>query len=285
VPRESRRPSRFNLVSFERPPVVEVILSMQFAPDTVDMEAYGRFARDVRADLPIRQRQPVLPAIEETFDRRPVQRSIEITLEGPTSLPRTTFEGEDGVQLVQLQHDRLTLNWRRRQHDMAYPRYSTLRERFSELLTRLSDALDEVGQPHAINLCEVTYVNPIEDPGHVERTHPDLAGIINRLRPRPREAFLPEAEDAQLQARWRIPAEEIGGTGPPAGRLHLSVVPGLKPPDNSPIYMANLTARVMPNGGDADSAMNALDIGHKWVVLGFKDLTTARMHRDWGLVE
>jgi hypothetical protein len=141
-----------------------------------------------------------------------------------------------------------------------------------------------------VNVCEVTYVNPIEDPGPgasdgVGQTHPDLAEIINRFRPRPPDAFLPEAEDAQLQARWRIPAEEIGCSGDPAGRLHLSVAPGLKPPDNTPIYMANLTARVMPEAGTADSVMKALDVGHKWVVLGFTDLTTDRMHQHWGRVK
>ncbi len=31
--------------------------------------------------------------------------------------------------------------------------------------------------------------------------------------------------------------------------------------------------------------MQALDLGHKWVVLGFKDLTTSKMHRRWGLNE
>ena len=107
MPRQPRRPSRFNLVDFERPPVVEVVLSVQFPPDTVDMEVYGRFAREVREELPVRRRQPIIPPMEETFDRPAVQRSIEIHLEGPASLPRTLFEGENGVQLVQLQHDRL----------------------------------------------------------------------------------------------------------------------------------------------------------------------------------
>lgn len=263
---------------------------MQFPPDTVDMEVYGRFAREVRDELPVRRRQPIIPPMEETFDKPPVQRSIEIQLEGPTSLPRTLFESDNGVQLVQLQHDRLTLNWRGREPNMPYPRYKSLRKRFRVLLKRLTEALDEVGQQHPINLCEVTYVNPIEYPGGaasdgVGSTHPDLAKIINRLRPRPKGAFLPEAEDVQLQARWRIPADEGRGTGSPAGRLHLSVAPGLKPPENTPIYLVNLTARVMPKGVSADSAMRALDVGHEWVVLGFKDLTTTQMHQHWGLAQ
>jgi uncharacterized protein (TIGR04255 family) len=192
------------------------------------------------------------------------------------------------VELVQLQPHRLTLNWRRPDADAPYPRYELLRRRFRQHLKRLTDALDEAGQLHPINLSQVTYVNPIEYPGAgtIGLAHPDLAKIINRLRPRPRDAFLPETEDAQIQTRWRIPAEAVGRrTGPPAGRLHLSVAPGLKPPGETPIYIANLTAHVMPRGGSVDRAMDALDVGHEWVVLGFKDLTTSEMHTHWGLRE
>jgi uncharacterized protein (TIGR04255 family) len=287
VPRSAR--SRFNLVDFERPPVAEVILAVQFPAETVDLEAYGIFAQQIREELPTRTRQALVAPVEETFDRPTGRSSLEIRLEGPTSLPRIVFESEDGVQLVQLQPHRLTLNWRGQNADAEYPRYELLRRRFRILLKRLTDALDDVGQPHPINLGQVTYVNPIEYPGAVTSdgvgaTHPDLAKIINRLRPRSSDAFLPEAEDAHLQARWRIPAEALGSKGgSPAGRLHLSVGPGLRPPGETPIYLVNLTAHVMPRGGSVDKAIKALDVGHEWVVRGFEDLTTSEMHKHWGL--
>jgi uncharacterized protein (TIGR04255 family) len=287
VPRQARRSSKYDLVSFEHPPVAEVALSVQFPPDTVDVEALGLFGRAVRRELPVRQRQPIAPPMVETFDLVPLPQTIEIHLEGPTSLPRTWFLSEDGVQLVQLQHDRMTMNWRELDRDVDYPRYVKLRERFEEILRHLTDALDELGQPHPVNLCEVTYVNPVDDetPRTPAAGHPDLAKIINRLRTRPRDAFLPEAEDAQLQARWRIPAQELAREDPPGGRLYLSAAPGFKPPENAPIYLVNLTARVIPSHGDSANVLQALDVGHKWVVLGFKDLTTPRMHKRWGLKE
>jgi uncharacterized protein (TIGR04255 family) len=287
------------LVDFARPPVAEVVLAAQFPPGTVDLEAYGRFAREIRDELPRRTRQPLVPINEEKFDQLPAQSSIEIRLEGPTDLPRIIFQSDDGVELVQLQPHRLTLNWRETKPGITYPHYTALRKRFRQLLKRLTEALDEVGQPHAATLSEVTYVNPIEYPGartsdHIGWTHPDPASIINRLKKRPRSAFLPEAEDAQLQARWRIPASALGGNGDaPAGRLHLSMVPGLMPPDSlpsgstipepTPIYLVNLTARVMPRRGTVEGAMKALDVGHEWVVMGFKDLTTSEMHKHWEL--
>jgi hypothetical protein len=282
--------SQYDLVSCERPPVAEVALSMQFAPETFDVEAFGRFARETRAELPDRQRQPMLPPITETFDKASAPPSMEIRLELPTALPRTWFLSKDGVQLVQLQHDRLTLNWRELDRGLEYPRYEQLRQRFCELLKLLTDGLEEAGDPYAVNLCEVTYVNPIELaasclPPADTANHPDLAEIINRLRPRPADAFLPDAEDAQLVARWRIPGSELGAVDAPAGRLYLNAAPGLKPPSFTPIYLVNMTAHVIPLAGDAEGALRALDVGHKWVVLGFTDLTTTKMHRLWGLKE
>lgn len=284
VPHQANRSSEYELVSFSNPPVAEVALSAQFAADTVDIEALGSFAHHVRGALPRRRRQPMAPPLVETFDRVPQVPSIEIHLETPISLPRTWFLSESEVQLVQLQHDRLTLNWREVEQGAPYPRYGQLRERFEELFGVLGDILRDVEQSADVNLVEVTYVNPIDLAPPVGDGHPDLAKIVNRVRPRPRNAFLPEAEDAQLQARWRIPGDALGRAGP-AGRLYVSATPGLRPPKNTPIYMVNVTGRVIPTGGDLDSTMEALDLAHRWVVLGFRDLTTTDMHRQWGLQE
>ncbi len=301
MPRTARRQSPHELVNFARPPVAEVVLAAQFPPKTIDLEVYGRFARELRDELPRRTRQGLVPRNEEKFDQRRAQASFEIRFEEPADLPRIVFESESRVELVQLQPHSLTLNWREATPNATYPRYTTLRKRFRQLLKLLFDALDELDQQHPVELSEVTYVNPIEYPGdaatdHVGQTHPDPANIINRFKHRPSDAFLPEAEDAHLQARWRI----ANRAGEPAGRLHLSVEPGLRPPqsipadlrqadlamsDLTPIYLVNLTARVMPAGDTVDKAMKALDVAHKWVVLGFKDLTTATMHDYWGLTE
>jgi uncharacterized protein (TIGR04255 family) len=263
---------------------------MQFAPETFDIEAFGQFARETHEELPERQRQPVLPPIAETFEKVAAPPPMEVRLEPPTALPRTWFLSKDGVQLVQLQHDRLTLNWRELQQGVEYPRYGQLRERFRELLSLLTAGLEQIGKDYAVNLCEVTYVNTVElspetagPPGR--GGHPQLASIINRVGQRLEDAFLPQAEDAQLAIRWRIPGSEIGREEPPAGRLYLVASPGVKPPKFLPIYLVNLTAHVIPTVGDTDGALRALDVGHKWAVLGFKDLTTPEMHRFWGLKE
>ena len=298
----ARRRPRHDLVHFERAPVTEVLLAAQFPADTIDLEVYGRIASQIRGELPRRSRQTIVPRNEERFDEQDrliSQASFEIRMEGPADLPRVLFESQRGDEVVQLQPHRLTYNWRDAIPGKQYPRYTTLRKRFMQLLRLLFEALDEVGQQHPVELAEVTYVNPIDYPGGpaedaVGQTHPDLANIINRFKRRSDAAFLPDAEDAQLKARWRIP----NAKGAPIGRLHLDVnpaiapprlksptltSPGMPPPNLTPIYLVNLTARVKPERQSVDGVMKGLDIGHEWVVLGFEDLTTPEMHRYWGL--
>lgn len=283
------RSSAYDLVSFSKPPVAEVALSVQFERDTVDIDALGLFAREVRDALPVRQRQPVAPAMNEIFDAPQHLPSIDFHFEPPTVLPRFWFTSESGVELVQLQHDRLSVNWRQMGPDDEYPRYEELRRRTGELLTLLTNCVD--GRPRSEpgpsrvfpNLCEVVYVNPVEARASASSTkHSDLSHVLNRVRGRPRGSFLPDAEDSQLQARWLIPSV---GEDMPRGRLYLSATPQVKTPENLPIYMINLTARTIPSSSDHSGVMSALDVGHEWVVLGFRDLTTARMQERWGLSE
>lgn len=263
-------------------------LTTQFASDTVDLDVLASFSSAVKSQLPNRQRQPPAPPMREVFDAAQPAPSFEISFEPPDALPRSWFINSDGSRLVQLQGDRISLNWRRVTEDATYPRYVNLRRDFSRYLRTLQTAVEEADrQMPPVNMCEVTYVNPVEVPTRPKGGgHPELAEVLNRLRQRPPRAFLPHVEDAQLQARWRIPSSEIGvSPDRPVGRLYLAAQPGLKPQTGVPIHVLTVTARLMPAGGTQREAMAALDVGHRWVVLGFKDVTTRDMHKQWGLRE
>jgi uncharacterized protein (TIGR04255 family) len=226
-----------------------------------------------------------MPPMRELFDVPLPQPQFEIRFEPPSALPRTWFISEDESRLVQLQGDRISFNWRRPTEGARYPRYHKLREDFGGYFDTLRRCIDEAGrQMPDINVCEVTYVNPIDVPAKpLGGGHPELAEVLNRVRPRPHGAFLPHAEDAQFQTRWRIPGEEIGVTGRPAGRLYVAAQPGLKPPSEEPIYIVTVTGRLLPAAGNEREAWKTLDVAHRWVVLGFKDVTSAKMHKQWGL--
>jgi len=262
--------------------VVEVVLTVQFAAPAVDLEVLAAFRTAVKAELPRSEQQPLLAPLVERFDVAPRTPSFEIRFDTQAGLPRSWFLSEDQRQLVQLQPDRLSLNWRRMDDSDAYPRYATLRDTFTRHLEVLRGCIRDAGRPiPGINLVELVYVNAIEFPGSsADDDHPDLARIINRFNPGKPAGFLGQPEDAQLEARWRIPGTSLG-VERPAGRLYLSATPALKASEISPIYMVTMTGRVMPTEGNPEAAMEALDVAHEWVVLGFDDLTTPEMHRLW----
>lgn len=220
----------------------------------------------------------------ETFDQTPHAPRIELRLEPPASLPRFWFSSAKGVELVQIQHDRIVLNWRAESAAADYPRYDVLRKLFGSHVRWLSQHASKRGRTLVPNLCEVTYVNAIDIPGKSKSGgHPELAKALSRVGKGRRGDFLPPPEDEQYQARWRIPGSELNAGTRPIGRLFASINPALKPPENRPIYVMQLGGRVFPQRKGVAGALEALDLAHKWVVLGFEDLTTDQMQRSWGL--
>lgn len=282
---ESSSQPRTELVTFTKPPVSEVALTVQFDRDLVDVDVLAGFTNEVRGDFPGIQRHPVLPAMSESFDAPAASPPpFEIQIDTSVSLPRTWFVSPEGDRLLQLQPDRLALNWRRTDDGAVYPRYQALREELDHHLAVLERIVSDRSDAELrINACEVTYVNPIDfEAEPAGGGHPALSGALNRLSPRPPEAFLPPVEDAQLQSRWRIPGAEIQTDQRPAGRLYLTATPGFRPHTGMPIYILTLVGRVIPADLTPEAAWTGLDIAHKWVVLGFEDLTTPEMHSQWG---
>jgi hypothetical protein len=49
----------------------------------------------------------------------------------------------------------------------------------------------------------------------------------------------------------------------------------------TPIYVLELTVRGAPIGQGIGGAQSFFDIGHEWIVRGFKDVTTSMMHAVW----
>src|SRR4051812_4966915 len=114
-----------NLPSFERPPVIEVLASIQFDPP-IGFTAvhFGLIWDRFRAEFPtVEQRSPLPQMVERlgvAFQGQLVQ--MEFSSEPP--LPRLWFVSPSGDELIQVQSDRFIRNWRAvPELENPYPRY------------------------------------------------------------------------------------------------------------------------------------------------------------------
>jgi uncharacterized protein (TIGR04255 family) len=272
-----------DLVSFERPPLNEVALGVQFSEPVIDDAiALADFWPHVRGDLPRLEKVPALPPAMEEFG--PPPRSGQIPAIQFLSEPpgqRYWFISADDTRLVQLQSDRFVLNWRQRRGDDPYPRYRALRRDFEkrfEVLRNQAVPPDKRGLLRA-DWSEVTYVNHIEAPGRRPNTHAPLSDSLRLIAP-PRRSLLPP-EDQQFQQRSVIWTEDVPAQ--PIGRLHITASSAVRSNDGVAIYVVTLVARARPTAPSLKAMFESLDRGRDLVVRTFKEITTPRMHERWGL--
>jgi uncharacterized protein (TIGR04255 family) len=269
------------IADFERPPVVEVVLGVQFSQAVVDLEVLAEFAVAIKDEFPNREQKEPLAGASESFARPPDPPRIEFRFGAPP-MPRTWFESPDRRLLVQLQADRLIFNWRRVEREDTYPHYNVLRPKFDALHEQLEGILRrQKGEPGTVDNVEVSYINELassdEPSGY---THPGLADMLTTVASVEPGGFLPEPEDAGYMARFRIPSPD--GTGKPVGRLLVSTDPAYRTSDQRPIYLLKLSANLVGTSSTREAVVDMLDLGRRWVVEGFLQLTTPAIQSTWG---
>lgn len=221
-----------------------------------------------------------MPPVLEKFGP-PSPAQVEVTVEEKPSAPRLWFLNQVKTELIQVQADRFIHNWRKLEGIELYPRFEPIRDKFRDEVFILEQFLKDEGMGAPIvNQCEVTYVNHIEPSGVWER-HGQFDKVYARWSPGVADQLLPEPEDGSLRLRFVIP----GDVGKPAGRLHVISQPAWKKSDNTPILVLSLTARGEPLGEGVEGAFRFFELGRKWIVKGFAELTTAEMHKVWGRID
>lgn len=258
----------------------EVVLGVQFAGDVIDeVGILSRYLPTIQDEFPGLEKQPPLPPMQEDLAHPPEPGGPQVQFfQGPPAT-RYWFISADGTLLIQVQSDRFILNWRQTEARSEYPRYANLRPAFERHFANFLTHLSGSGDASALSFCEVTYINHVEAGGAVPPgTHGPLSHVMRALDPEPVSTSLPPIEDTQLQQRFLINDE----SGEPCGRLYLSAVPAFRP-DSTPIYVVSLVARGRPTPQTPDGVVPFFDMGRDLIVRGFKESTTPRMHKRWGL--
>ncbi|MBP6010787.1 MAG: TIGR04255 family protein [Alphaproteobacteria bacterium] len=276
---QEKRPSHSSmsrptdLPEFDRPPLSEVALSIQFDQLVGLSPLKMAAAWDLfRSRFPKDQIQRPLAAAFETFGPAPVPFP-PISFEMGVPPLRYWFLDESEKELIQIQNDRFVHNWRKLKSEDVYPRYEAMRGSFVEEFSKFTRWADTtLGARIAPNQCELTYVNLISIPsGNSWRRINEVFSAWS-----PVESSL-QFEDARFAVRLVIRNE----VNEPVGRLHISVDPMTHVQDGEVLQMT-LTARGAPSAPTVDASMAFFDAARAKISETFLKFTTTEMHKVWG---
>jgi uncharacterized protein (TIGR04255 family) len=261
------------LPDFENPPVVETVLSAQFEKlEAMRSVHFGLFWERVREQFPDTQDQPPLdPVFEQTGPQLAGVPRIQFLPQGVPLSQRLWLINRPGTEMIQIQNDRFIKNWRKAGEGDKYPHYEpVIKPAFKRDFAMFERFLEDegIGRPR-INQCEVTYVNHIVS-GEGWNKWSEVDKIFTFWMQSPGRH--PAVEDFAVRSRYPI----LDQNSDLIGRLHLDVFPALRSSDGAPMYVMNLTAR-----GKYSEGIDFFDIGRRWIVKCFKNLTTKNMHEVW----
>lgn len=276
---ERARVTRNNLPEFEKPPLVEVALSVQYDPiPSFQCTHVGLLWKECFSDFPHTRQLPAIEPVYEKMGARQIAGTprIELLTSEPSS--RIWILNEQGDELIQVQQDRFIRNWRKISKDGIYPRYENhikpnFLSDFTKFTTYLKD--NEVGDV-VPNQCEVTYINHLTYDGY---DHSKLTEMISIVNASYNHVGNIQFEDSRLNFRNIILDEENHFQG----RLHLNIEPAFRSEDDMPIAVLSLTARGKPLSSDQAGIEAFFDIGREHIVNNFKAITTKKMHSLWGM--
>src|SRR5690348_8033242 len=105
-------PDAADLPNFAKPPVTEVVLSVQFdAIAGFELQHFGSLWERFKHKFPNVETKQALEPVWETF-APPSARQLQIRLV-QNFMPRMWLVSENGTELVQIQNDRFIHNWRK----------------------------------------------------------------------------------------------------------------------------------------------------------------------------
>lgn len=261
------------LPDFREPPLQEVALSVQFMPlDALSVPHVGLLWDRFRERFPKTEEHPPIEPAVERFGPAQIREPIQLRVRRRYPTPRVWFVNESETNLIQIQEDRFVANWRKRNTEVAYPRYPLLCKNFFKDFKVFEEFIESqvLGELDLVQ-CEVTYVNLIELP-----TSLNFNDALTFFQESYSESFLPDLEGGALRLRYVITSSD--NPDKPRGRLHIHA----ELERRSRVRLV-LTARGPLLGGEGTEGVRGFfDLGREWIVRGFTAMTSDQLHKLWG---
>lgn len=268
---QSPRPE--HLPNFEKPPLREVVLGVQFTQPKNYQQIYAGQVWDLfRSEYSEVQEHPPISPNFETFGISH-QRSFspQIKLATGANHDRFWFLRPGGDELIQFQQDRLLHNWRK-VADLSnpYPRFESMIARFSDEVKKLENFVSGLApQKLQINQCEISYINQIGFGSYQDAEASNWVKFLNF------GARIPD--DLSVTFREVI-RDKLGN---PVSRLTCEIA-SARTPTGEEALLLTLSLRGAPPSTDINSALAFIAEGREVIVQRFAELTSADAHKTWG---
>jgi len=263
--------------TFDRPPVVETKISVQFAPLTGFRSGhFGLFWNDCVgvADWRIREDSPPLPKEYEHFGSKAMRPQGEVLDEEFPQVRMRLFHKTQNRR-IQFQPNKLVYAWGKDKGSGSRPRFSKIKEEFEEIFEKLNAFAGSQNLPKPeVNLWELTYVNQIL-PGKLWTTINDWHKVLPGL--------FPKVGPNSVGHEWSSFLGEWFFVIPPQqGRVHVKVQKAVSNQSEDIVLLVNVTAAGEISENGTSDWKSGLDIGHRSALRVFFDLSSLEAKEEWG---
>lgn len=263
------------LPKFDTPPVVETVISLQFAPLAEYSTPHsGWFWKKYASKLGDWNRvaeTPALPDQVETFGPGSGWANPGVQFHTGQVPARTQIIRADEERMIQIQNSRLILNWKR--GTGRYPSYEKLLPEFKAVMDEFLQFVQDADLGDFLpTQWEMTYVNHMPR-GELWSDFEEIPEIFTDIKAP--LAGSPVSQPDTLNANWRY---IIGDN---EGRLYVSLAHAKVAPDDSETLRLQLVARGPVSTIEWPLLKSKFDLGHESIVRTFAAITTPAAHRFW----
>jgi uncharacterized protein (TIGR04255 family) len=256
---------------FERPPVTEVAMAIEFAPiAAMDFFKLSRLQAEWEDDYPTIAEMPGAPPTQLMQDAP----TVTFALGG--NLRRIWATSIDGTQLLQSQNDRLILNWRKVDENTEYPGFfDSLRDEFTLRWGALNRYLAKAGLPAPIPvLAEYNYVNAVAL--NAEDTLEDVVTVVRT----PRDELPGQDRFTQFAIVREVTESE---TDPYTTQISISGQPQMTASGERQLFFTVVAKALV--GTKTEDPLKALDAAHALASHSFARIVTEKKQAEWGRVQ
>lgn len=258
-----------DLPDYERPPVTEVVVAVQFVP----VAQFGmREAVAVSRAFDDWELVDVQPALEPIVEPRPGHLAIPVLRFGLGTPPMRVILSSEGERWqAQVQQDRIAAHERRVEQQ---PRFGHVLEKVHEVAARAGQGLARtlLKSPNAPELVEVIYGNTIPA-GDGWADFSELHNVLHIVGARAGADPYSRVEQSQVGFSYALTDNDNF-----VGRLRVIAEPRTAVDGSQSIHLQLISRRIVHNL-PLDSV---LEQSHVDIVNGFTAVTTDRMHEIWG---